>query len=137
VLDRTTYLYLTRGRKTGPLDRVKFDADPVEDVIQLYLLFAGMILVTFLSGAISMMIFTVLEESGETAMTKMRLHPEATFKEFKILMWAHAVQASGLFILAFGAAAGNNAAVQIGRLATIIQGAATIAVVYRWWRRFQ
>jgi hypothetical protein len=106
-------------------------------MIHIYLLFAGMIVVTAVSGGVSMMIFTTLEESGGTAMTKMRLHPEATFREFKILMWAHVVQASGLFVLAFGAAAGNNAAIQVGRLAPVIQGSATVAVIYQWWRRFQ
>lgn len=104
---------------------------------QLYLLFASMGAVTAIAGAISLMIYGKLENSGATAMTRMRLHSEETFKEFKALMWAHGLQALGLLVLGFGATFGYNIAIQIGRVATVIQGTVTIAVIYRWWRRFK
>lgn len=95
-----------------------------------------LIAVVGLAGTVSMLIYRTLQKKGDTAMTRMKLQSEKTFKEFKALLYAHMIQAIGLLIMGIGAAQGSALAVQIGRIATIIQGAITITVVYRWWKRF-
>lgn len=89
------------------------------------------------SGAITFLILRELSSSGKEAMVKMRLEADSTFNEFKALMWASVIQASGLFVLGFGAAFGNYFAITLGRASVLIQGGITVAVIYRWWVRFR
>lgn len=103
----------------------------------LYLYFVSMAAMIAVAGTMSLMIYRKLESSSATAMTRMRLHSEKTFKEFKALMWVHGLQALGFFILGLGAAFSYSSAIQIGRIATFIHGVVAITVTYRWWRRFK
>ncbi|MFB6175399.1 MAG: hypothetical protein ABEJ87_05530 [Candidatus Nanohalobium sp.] len=104
---------------------------------QTFLLLSVMGIVMAVSTAVAVLVYDALENSGEQAMVKMRLQADATFQEFTALKWGHVIQAAGLFILGFGAAVGNEVAVSIGRVSTLVQGTITIAVIYRWWRRFR
>ena len=102
-----------------------------------YVLITALIITVGGAGTVSLLMYRALDQKGETAMTKMKLHSEKTFKEFKALFYAHLIQTIGLFILGIGASLGSAIAVHIGRASTIIQGAVTITVVYRWWKRFK
>lgn len=106
-------------------------------MIQEYLLLSGMLLVSGLAGALSLIMYRTMDSSGKTAMTKMKLHSDKTFKEFKALKYVHILQAITLLTMGFGVVSGLNFTVHIARAATVIQGTVTAAVIFRWWRRFQ
>lgn len=106
-------------------------------MIREYLLLSGMLMVSAVAGAASLIMYRTLDSSGKTAMTKMKLHSEKTFKEFKALKYVHILQAAALLTMGVGVVAGFNFTVHIARTATVIQGTVTAAVIFRWWRRFQ
>ncbi|PSH00820.1 MAG: hypothetical protein BRC30_01535 [Nanohaloarchaea archaeon SW_7_46_7] len=102
-----------------------------------HLLLVSMASVTAVAGTVALLIYRGLEESGKTFMTKMRLQTDKTYREFRALTYAHAIQALGLLILGTGMFIGfRETGILIGRTATIIQGTITITVMAKWWRRF-
>jgi len=102
-----------------------------------YLLLAAMTSVTAIAGTVALLIYRGLEESGKTFMTRMRLQSDKTYREFRALMYANGIQATGLLILGTGMFMGfRETGILLGRTATVIQGTITIAVMTRWWRRF-
>lgn len=106
-------------------------------MISEYLLLLGMLLVTGIAGAVSLIMYRTLDSSGKTAMTKMKLNSDKTFKEFKALKYVHILQATALLIMGLGIVFGYSFTVYIARSATVIQGTVTATVIFRWWRRFR
>jgi len=99
-------------------------------------LIVAMALLTAIAGLVSLLIYRGINKSGKTFMTKMKLHPDETYREFQALAIAHIIQTIGLFIMGVGVVIGyKEPSIFTGRVSTLIQGAITMSVMAKWFRR--
>lgn len=87
-------------------------------------------------AGLSVLIYRRLREHGDTAMAELKLHPEKTVNDFKILLLSHGFEAAVL-ITVFAAGIINIPwIVDTGRQLSAIYGIAFAIVFIRWYRRF-
>lgn len=85
---------------------------------------------------LSVMMYIKLKEDSKTAMVSFQLKPSQTIMDFRAIYLASFVELASFVIYFFGAISSNPALMNIGRVLSAFFGFVTLAIMYRWWRRF-
>lgn len=93
-------------------------------------------MISILVGIIDFRIYQEVRKSSKEAMTKLKLQPEKTEKEFKHLFLGNFVMLTGLIVFGYGAYTDEYIYRNIGRIGFAIFAKIVLQTQYKWLRRF-
>lgn len=97
----------------------------------------GLIAAAVLTVSIlSTLIFREIHRKGDQAMAKMKLNPDKTISDFRMLLYLNFFQGFVMVAFGIGGLIESNPLMNAGRFLTILYGIGIVTIFYRWWRRF-
>lgn len=94
-----------------------------------------LIAVGFMTGTLSLLILSKLERE-ELSMTNLKLNPESTIIDFRIITLANLLMFSGFIIYIASVLLSNDTLWIISKSIGGIFGILYAGILARWWRRF-
>lgn len=87
------------------------------------------------TGLMSLLILRKLQDEN-LSMTKMKLKPESTVFDFKLIMGANILMFFGFMMYIVGVLVNNDGLWIFSKVVGAVFGLSYAVVLYRWWDRF-